>query len=147
MFAFWANAQTTIAAGTTVNASTITAGNSITINAAGTLNMDVTKVFGAISTSNLSDQTTAITGAGILTCSSITLNAVNAKNSQITISSATTVICSSITTLAGNPSSGYNITVSGILKNSGTTNLKTLTCNIGSTVEYNGAGQTVFSTI
>ena len=59
--------QTTIIIGSTVQASTITAGTAVTINAGGTLNMDVSRSFTTITTAN--SGTSTISGPGTLTVS------------------------------------------------------------------------------
>jgi hypothetical protein len=144
-FASAAWGLTTITSGNTVNASTIPVNDTVVINAGGTLNMDVSKTFASISTAN--GGTSSITGSGTVTTGTLTLSAGNgAGNSNtLSISSSTTVICTSITN-AGGGNQNEIIGLSGVLKNSGTTGLDVFTCNTGSTVEYNGAAQTVFAT-
>ena len=68
--------QTTINSGVTVNASTIASGNTITINAGGTLNMDVAKTFASITTANTG--TSTISGVSLLTVTgAVTIDAAN----------------------------------------------------------------------
>jgi hypothetical protein len=139
-------AQTTITTGVTTNASTITAGNTVTINAGGTLNMDVSRNFASITASG--SGTSAITGAGTATVTgAVSISPGNNNTNTLTIASTTTVSCTSITLGTGNTNSRYNITLSGVLKNSGTTAaLSALNCNATSRVEYTGAAQTIFLT-
>jgi autotransporter-associated beta strand protein len=67
MVSMWGWGQTVISTGSTVQASTITAGTAVIINAGGTLNMDVSRSFITITTAN--DGTSTISGSGTLTVS------------------------------------------------------------------------------
>jgi len=178
--------QTTIVSGSTINASTIPVNNSITINAGGTLNMDVSRTFASIASvgtgtsaisgtgaltvtgaitiqnSNIlslnpistsgslvagynSETQATLSGSGILTTGTVTINGANGKDGYLTISINSTVICTSL--VAGSGNKTFNITVNGVFKNSGaTTSIDNFTCGASSTVEYNGAAQTVYAT-
>ncbi len=151
LMAFCVNAQTTITTGSTVAASTIPVNNTITINAGGTLNMDVARTFASITTAGTGISN--ITGAGLLSLTgSITLNSTNSNPHTLVIAATSNVASVSIIRgTGGNNSSIMGVTVNGILKISstvfaGASGTNNLTCNAGSIVEYNGAAQTAYPT-
>jgi hypothetical protein len=180
--------QTTITSGNTVAASAITAGNTITINAGGTLNMDVAKSFASITTANsgtstvsgvnaltvtgaitiatsntlslnpsctsatltsnwLSTATATISGSGTLTTGAFTIDGGTGGSNDglFTIGSGSTVVCTSLNQGGGNKQ--HNFIVSGTFKISTTiAGIDNITCNTGSTFEYNGAAQNIYTT-
>lgn len=70
------NAQTIINSGSTINASAIPSGNSVTINAGGTLNMDIARSFASVRSMN--NGTSYISGNASLTVSgSVTIDDAN----------------------------------------------------------------------
>ena len=189
LFAGTIFAQTTILNGQTVLASDIPINTPVTINAGGTLDMDVARTFTNLGTANSGIST--ISGAAALTVSgqltvpgtntlststSVTASTFFAANvgiatatlagtgsfnigfmniygsangaSTLSIATALTVQTGSINTGLGNPFTTFFLIVSGTLKISGAVdiNLDGFTCNNGSTVEYNGAAQTVYAT-
>ena len=135
--------QTTITTGNTVNASAIPVNNTVTINAGGTLNMDVSRNDFPSILVNLTGNSN-ITGSGILTTGSLTFTPGGGNTHRLIIASAAIVQVSSIVRTNGTA----QLEVSGTLRNTGVSNtLSALICNAGSTVEYNGgANQTVFVT-
>src|SRR5688500_2023410 len=98
-------AQTTITSGTTVNATAITAGNTVTIHEGGTLNMEVSRSFASITTSFTGAGTPTINGTGTLTVTG-----------AVTIIGTTTlslnVACNAVT-LTTNDLSNETSTISG----------------------------------
>ena len=183
--------QTIITTGVTTNASAIAVGNSITINAGGTLNMDVARSFAFLTTANsgtstisgpgtltisgtngvgitqgnilalnticnttilrtTTDGTCTISGNGTLNASgNVVINKGNGNNiGLIVISVGVTVNAAQVEKGTGNNGS-WNITVNGVLGISGSTfnngALNTVSFNSNSTVNYNGASQTVLS--
>jgi hypothetical protein len=101
--------QTTIPSGTITNASTIPAGNTITIQAGGSLNMDVARTFASITTTGVG--TSSISGTGLLTVT----NAVTIGNGN-TLSLGPNANAATLNTIAIN---GY----SGVLSGTGTLTL------------------------
>ena len=85
-------AQTTITSGSTVNASTIIAGNTIVIQQGGTLRMDVSRSFASITTSTTGAGTATINGTNTLTITGAT-NVIASSS----LSTASTVVISTST--------------------------------------------------
>ncbi|MDP3199901.1 MAG: T9SS type A sorting domain-containing protein [Algoriphagus sp.] len=149
--------QTTINAGQTVNASTITPGNSIIMNSGSVLNMDVNRSFGNLQVRNNNTNTSQIStiqGTGIATFFEIEVNATAPGGSQSSreisfeISSESTVNCTSLSAGTGNRNKSASIQGTLRLSGSGSpisTGWTTFSIGPNSTIEYNGADQTVFT--
>jgi hypothetical protein len=91
-----------------------------------------------------------ITGPKTLTTGVLTLSSsrVKGKDCALSIGRETTLTCTSIAPREGTDPSNGVLTVEGTLKNSGATiGLSSLRCRPGSTVEYNGAAQTVLAIV
>src|ERR1035437_9480043 len=112
--------QTIITTGNTVNASTITAGNTVQINAGGTLNMDAANTFASITTFNAGTSTISGTFA-------------------LTVTGNVTIVASNILTLTG---LNFLMNVGGSWSNGGTFTAGTSTVNFNSTVPQSIGGTT-----
>ena len=108
-------AQTTINSGSTINASTIPAGNSITISAGGTLNMDVARSFASIITAN--SGTSTISGNGLLTVTGvITIDQANTL-SMSTVSTATQLTTNNLNNNTAGIAGTGTLTVTDVIEN------------------------------
>ncbi len=124
---------------TVTGAVLIVSGNALSLNPACTS--------GSLTTNWTSTTASTLTGSGTITTGAFTIDGGTggSNNGLFSIGANATVICTSINQVAGNKQ--HNIDLSGTLKNSGTiANIDNITCNSGSTFEYNGAAQTVFPT-
>ncbi|HEY3371579.1 MAG TPA: hypothetical protein VGK10_12055 [Prolixibacteraceae bacterium] len=149
--------QTTILSGTIVNASTITAGSTIIINAGGTLNMDETKTFLSITIAN--DGTSTISGTYNLIVSNniFFIDPGSKKTINLIISNTGITSCQAFAyTLSNLSTRSYNTSLeSGTLSVSNTIPFPTSTINETitysfsksyTTINYNGSAQTVLGT-
>src|ERR1035437_785272 len=109
--------QTIITTGNTVNASTITAGNTVQINAGGTLNMDAANTFASITTFNAG--TSTISGTFALTVTG-----------NVSIVALNTL------------SLGVNISIAGALNMTGSTIQGTGTIALGGNITTNASAST-----
>lgn len=124
----------------------------VTSSTSFTLTMDADASCNSIGSATRVNNTTSLTISGSHKLSTGTINpdAANGISFTIYISTGATLACTSILCGHGSGTGSFVFNISGTLQNSGTTATSTgtltLTCNSGSTVEYNGADQTVYTT-
>ena len=150
------NAAKTFSSITTANTGTSTISGSSVLTVSGNIKIDVNNILAlnpscnanSVSTQNLNSNDATISGGGTLTITndiSVFKASGSSNYANFVIGAGTTVICRSV--VHGNGNNGdWSMTISGTFKVSGTLDLDIMTCNSGSTVEYNGASQNVWET-
>ena len=118
----------------------------VIINTGVNVTMNVDATCNSLTTGTISG-TAAIDGTKTLTTNVLKISSGNNNNVIFSIGTGTTLVCTSIDKSDGGGNATVKLTVYGSLKNSGSTaSLNAFTCNSGSTVEYNGGTQTVYTT-
>jgi hypothetical protein len=129
---------------TIAGAGTLTVNNTITQASNNTLSIAPVVIATSWASSISNNQSATLTGAGTLRAGTVTITVGNFNTGTLVIGNGLTVEAGTISGAGGNGSTDQNLTVGGHLKISNTLNgIDGVTCNIGSTVEFDGGNQAI----